>query len=140
MFIATVQRLYPKSLQMSIYFGLMDGGTRCTIYYGIAGCSACVPSAPRRLPMISPRNCLRAGTSSILLSRSIPRLLRETKRLCGVVYVNTTVVARKFGFLYLSVARRDVRDGCDSDLCSWQGIAQAVWISHPTSDRVLGRL
>jgi hypothetical protein len=46
----------------------------------------------------------------------------------------------KFGFLYLYVARRDVRDGFGSDLCSWQGISQAVWISHPTSDRVLGQL
>jgi hypothetical protein len=45
-----------------------------------------------------------------------------------------------FGLLYLSDARRDERDGSGSDLCSWQGIAQAVWISHPTSDQVLGRL
>ena len=46
----------------------------------------------------------------------------------------------KFGFLYLYVARRDVRDGYGSDLCSWQGIFRAAWISHPTCDRVLGWL
>jgi hypothetical protein len=44
------------------------------------------------------------------------------------------------GFLYLYVAPRDVRDDYGSDLCSWQGTSQAVWISYPTSDRVLGRL
>jgi hypothetical protein len=32
----------------------------------------------------------------------------------------------KFGFLYLYVARRDVRGGYGGDLCSSQGISQAV--------------
>jgi hypothetical protein len=88
MLIATVQRLDPENPEMSV--NLISGSidrekARITICYGIAGRSACVPSAPRRLPRISPRYCPLAGTSSILLSWSIPRLLVETKRLCGVM-------------------------------------------------------
>ena len=56
-----------------------------TIYYGIAGRSACVPSAQRRPPRISPPHCLLAGASLILLSWSIRRILRESKRLRGAV-------------------------------------------------------
>jgi hypothetical protein len=59
---------------------------------------------------------------------------------CTSIQIVTCHSRGKFGFVYLSVARRDVRDGCGSDLCSWQEISRAVWISHPTSDRVLGRL
>ena len=126
-------------MEMSTNLTQEDGkeSARHTICYGIAGHSACVPSGPQRLPRISPRNCLLAGTSSISRSRSILQLLRESKRLCGVIYVNMTLDVRMVH--YLSVARHDVRDDCGSDLCSSQEIARAVWISHPTSGRVLGR-
>lgn len=70
--------------------------------------------------------------------------LFERPGTCGVMLIQTIVMrvdhVAKFGFLYLYVARRDVRDDYGSDLCSWQGISQDVWIWHPTSDRALGRL
>ena len=97
-----------------------------TIYYGIAGHSACVPSVQRRPPRISPPHCLLAGASLILLSWSIRRILRESKRLRSVASIQKVTCQSLFGFLYLSDARRDERDGFGSDLCSWQGIAQAV--------------
>jgi hypothetical protein len=140
MLIATVQRLYPESPEMSIHLSSIDGAR--AIPFVTALLAVPLVSHPRRdvCPGYSRGTASLLGHHRFYYRGQFIDFFRRPN--ACVVWCTSiqTVVARKFDFLYLSVSRRDVRDGCGSDLCSWREIAQAVWISHPTSDQVLGRL